>query len=263
MIRVVVYLVIVGFLALGAVWLADRPGEVVITWEGRHFDTSVMVLTMAVPAIAVAAVMLWSAIRAIIRSPGLIARYIDTRRGVRGYRAVSQGLVAVGSGDARAARKFADEAKRIAPHEPLTLLLSAQTAQLSGDRGAGGIDLPDGGPRRHQASRFARPVHRGAPPRRSGRGAALCRGGGEARLDSAMGRAGGAGVPLCRRRLVGGVGAARAQPQGRAGRQGRLPAPARRAADRAGTGAGGRSASAGKRGQYAIATVPRHWCWRR
>jgi len=53
---------------------------------------------------------------------------------VRGYRAVSQGLVAVGSGDARAARKFTDEAKRIAPAEPLTLLLSAQTAQLSGDR---------------------------------------------------------------------------------------------------------------------------------
>jgi HemY protein len=136
MIRVVLYLLIVGLLAFGAVWLADRPGEVVITWQGRRVDTSVMVLMMTVAAVAVLAVMLWSAVRAIVRSPGLIARYIDTRRGVRGYRAVSQGLVAVGSGDARAARKFTDEAKRIAPHEPLTLLLSAQTAQLSGDREA-------------------------------------------------------------------------------------------------------------------------------
>ncbi len=136
MIRVVIYLLIVAAFAFGAVWLADRPGEVAITWQGRRIDTSVMVLVMAVAAVAAFSVMLWSAIRAIIRSPGLIARYIDTRRGVRGYRAVSQGLVAVGSGDARAARKFTDEAKRIAPHEPLTLLLSAQTAQLSGDRGA-------------------------------------------------------------------------------------------------------------------------------
>ena len=136
MIRVVIYLLIVAAFAFGAVWLADRPGEVAITWQGRRIDTSVMVLVMAVVAVAAFSVMLWSAIRAIIRSPGLIARYIDTRRGVRGYRAVSQGLVAVGSGDARAARKFTDEAKRIAPHEPLTLLLSAQTAQLSGDRGA-------------------------------------------------------------------------------------------------------------------------------
>ena len=49
---------------------------------------------------------------------------------------MSRGLIAVGSGDARAAKKFTTEAVRIAPREPLTLLLSAQTAQLSGDRDA-------------------------------------------------------------------------------------------------------------------------------
>src|SRR5712691_4324194 len=133
MIRVLVYLVIVGALAFGAVWLADRPGDVAITWQGRHIDTSVMVLLVAVAAVAVATTMLWSLVRTVIRSPGLIARYVETRRGVRGYRAVSQGLIAVGSGDIRAARKFKDEARRIAPNEPLTLLLSAQTAQLSGE----------------------------------------------------------------------------------------------------------------------------------
>jgi HemY protein len=47
---------------------------------------------------------------------------------------VSRGLIAVGTGDARAARRFADEAQRIAPTEPLTLLLSAQASQLAGDR---------------------------------------------------------------------------------------------------------------------------------
>ena len=36
----------------------------------------------------------------------------------------------------RAARKFTDEASRIAPNEPLTLLLSAQAAQLAGNRDA-------------------------------------------------------------------------------------------------------------------------------
>src|SRR5712691_7073429 len=133
MIRVLVYLVIVGALAFGAVWLADRPGDVAITWQGRHIDTSVMVLLVAVAAVAVATTMLWSLVRTVIRSPGLIARYVETRRGVRGYRAVSQGLIAVGSGDIRAAKKFKDEAWRIAPNEPLTLLLSAQTAQLSGE----------------------------------------------------------------------------------------------------------------------------------
>ncbi len=95
-----------------------------------------MVLMVAVAAVAVLAVMLWSIVRAILRSPDVLSLYLRTRRGVRGYLAVSQGLVAVGSGDVRAARKFADEASRIAPDEPLTLLLSAQTAQLAGDREA-------------------------------------------------------------------------------------------------------------------------------
>ena len=58
-----------------------------------------MVLMVAVAAVAIAAVMLWSLVRTIVRSPDALARYMRTRRSVRGYRAVSQGLVAVGSGD--------------------------------------------------------------------------------------------------------------------------------------------------------------------
>ena len=136
MIRVIIYLVAVGILAFAAVWLADRPGDVLITWQGRRIETSVMMLVIAVTIVAVLAVMLWGIVRAILRSPDLLWRYLRTRRGVRGYLAVSQGLIAVGSGDARAARRFADEANRIAPSEPLTLLLGAQASQLAGDRAA-------------------------------------------------------------------------------------------------------------------------------
>jgi HemY protein len=134
MIRVVIYLLIVGVLAFGAVWFADRPGDVTITWLGRRIETSVMVLVVAIAAVVVLAVMLSTIVRAVLRSPDVLWLYLRTRRGVRGYHAVSQGLIAIGSGDLRAARKLADEANRIAPDEPLTLLLSAQTAQLAGDR---------------------------------------------------------------------------------------------------------------------------------
>ena len=64
MIRVVIYLVIVGLLALGAVWLADRPGDVVITWQNQRIETSVMVLIIAVDGIRDArrdAVVAWRA----------------------------------------------------------------------------------------------------------------------------------------------------------------------------------------------------------
>ena len=136
MIRVTLYLIIIAALAFGAVWLAERPGEVAITWQGSRVDTSVMVLIAAAVALAVASAFAWSILYGILRAPVAIARYRRRRRGERGYLAVSRGLIAVGSGDARAARKFTGEAVRIAPREPLTLLLSAQSAQLAGDRDA-------------------------------------------------------------------------------------------------------------------------------
>ncbi len=134
MIRVLSYLVLVALIAFGAVWLAERPGDVHITWQGHRLETSVMVLTASALVLAVAAVLLWSTWRAIVRAPAASARWVAERRRQRVYRALSQGLVAVGSGNIAAARRFAEEASRAAPDEPLTLLLGAQTAQLSGDR---------------------------------------------------------------------------------------------------------------------------------
>jgi HemY protein len=134
MIRVIIFLGLVAVLALGAVWIADRPGDVVITWLGYRIETSLAVLVAAIALVVIVALMVWSLIRVIVRSPDLVALFLSHRRGVRGYLAISRGLVAIGAGDAGAARRFADEAERIAPGEPLTLLLNAQCAQLVGDR---------------------------------------------------------------------------------------------------------------------------------
>ena len=134
MIRVIIFLALVALLALGAVWIADRPGDVVITWLGYRIETSLAVLVAAIALVVIVALMLWSLIRVIVRSPDLIALFLSHRRGVRGYLAISRGLIAIGAGDASAAQRFANEAEKIAPGEPLTLLLNAQRAQLVGDR---------------------------------------------------------------------------------------------------------------------------------
>jgi len=136
MIRVVFFLIVVGALALGVAWLADRPGDVVVTWQGLRIETSLMVLGAAVLAAMAVLALLWSLLRGILRSPFLLRRHLHHRRGERAYEAISRGLIAVGSGDLIAARKHAAEVKRIAPAEPLALLLSAQSAQLAGDREA-------------------------------------------------------------------------------------------------------------------------------
>ena len=136
MIRVALYLLVVGALALGAAWLADRPGEVIVTWQGWRLETSLMVLGAAMLAALVVLALLFSLLRFVLRSPFLLRTVLRNRRGARAYAALSRGLIAVGAGDAGGARKSMLEANRIAPAEPLALLLSAQSAQLAGDRAA-------------------------------------------------------------------------------------------------------------------------------
>ena len=136
MIRIVIFLAAVCVLALGVAWLADRPGEITVLWSGWRIETSVMVAFFAIAILTAILVFLWSTLRTVVRAPDLVAMFLRNRRGAKGYLAISRGLIAIGTGDARAARKYAQEAKRLAPGEPLQLLLNAQTAQLSGDRPA-------------------------------------------------------------------------------------------------------------------------------
>ncbi|MGC1778792.1 MAG: heme biosynthesis HemY N-terminal domain-containing protein, partial [Xanthobacteraceae bacterium] len=136
MIRIVLYLVLIGALSLGVAWLADRPGDVVIVWQGLRIQTSLMVFAVGVAAAVVVVALLWSVIRAIMRSPYFLSRHLSHRRGERAYEAISSGLIAIGAGDIEAAKKHAAAVNRLAPHEPLALLLNAQSAQLAGDREA-------------------------------------------------------------------------------------------------------------------------------
>jgi HemY protein len=136
MIRVVSFLIAIGALSLAAAWIADRPGDVVIVWQGLRIETSLMVLGAAMLVLVVLLLALWRLIRTVWRSPALFVNLRRNRRGVRAYEAISHGLVAVGAGDVAAARRLAAEVNRIAPGEPLALLLTAQAAQLSGDRDA-------------------------------------------------------------------------------------------------------------------------------
>jgi HemY protein len=136
MIRVLLFLALVALMAFGVVWVADRPGDVAIVWQGYRIETTVMVAVIALALVALLAVIVWSIVRNILRSPDVLAMFLSHRRGVRGYLAISRGLVAVGAGDAAAAKRASNEVERIAPGEPLALLLNAQVAQLSGDRGA-------------------------------------------------------------------------------------------------------------------------------
>jgi len=136
MIRVALYLILVGAIAYGVALLADRPGDVIVTWQGLRIETSLLVLGAATLAAAIVLSLVFGLIRWIVRSPVVLARLLRNRRGVGAYEAISHGLIAVGAGDVAAAQRFTADVQRLAPGEPLALLLSAQAAQLAGDRDA-------------------------------------------------------------------------------------------------------------------------------
>ena len=134
MIRIVLFLASLAVIAAGVGWIADRPGEVAITWMGHRVETSLMVAFFAVVALVVVLMLAWWIISIILHSPGYASLFFRHRRAAKGYLAVTRGLIAIGAGDLRAARKAADEAARLSPRDPLALLLGAQSAQLAGDR---------------------------------------------------------------------------------------------------------------------------------
>src|SRR5450830_1888719 len=135
MIRLILFLLAVAVLAAGFAWVADRPGDVVITWMGYHIETSLMVAALAIVVLVLVLMLLWAIVCGILRSPEQVSLFFRHRRAMKGYLAISRGLIAVGAGDLRIARKAADEATWLSGGEPLTLLLSAQSAQMAGDRG--------------------------------------------------------------------------------------------------------------------------------
>lgn len=135
MVRVLVYLLVIAALAAGAVWLADRPGEVSILWQGYRIETSVAIAAIGVVVLAFLALVAWAIVRFVFGLPSAFGYASRARRRARGFEAISRGMVAIGAGDPVAAGRYAVDARKFVANEPLTLLLEAQSAQLSGDRG--------------------------------------------------------------------------------------------------------------------------------
>ena len=132
--RVILFLVLIALAAAGAAWVADQSGDVALSWGGWRVQTSLPVFALALGVTIVAAMLLWTLIGALWRTPERIRRRGRERRHARGRHAITHGLLAIGHGDSAAARRHADVARRHAANDPLALLLHAQSAQLDGDR---------------------------------------------------------------------------------------------------------------------------------
>ena len=141
LIKVILFIAIVAALAIGAGILAETGGAMRITVAGWEFTIG------PVQAVILAVLLLlavWLALRilglvgAVIRflngDETAISRYFDRNRERKGYRALSEAMLALASGEPRQALSRAHSAERLLRKPELTTLLIAQAAEAAGER---------------------------------------------------------------------------------------------------------------------------------
>lgn len=134
MMRLVVFLIGIAGLAAALSWLADRPGSINIEWQGYTADPTVFHAVIGTALLLALSLIAWTILRQVWQSPSNIGNFFLKRRNKRGLESLSCGMIAIGAGDRALATRFAVQARKALPNEPLTHLLRAQAAQLSGDR---------------------------------------------------------------------------------------------------------------------------------
>lgn len=136
--RALWFIVKLGLLVSAAVWLANRPGSLSLTWFGYRID--IPPLGLAMLAVILGIVLLWligHVVARIVAVPGEIGAMRGHAREAKGYQMLTRGLAAAAAGDAREAKRLAQSARKLLSHDgiepPITRLLAAQAAQLEGD----------------------------------------------------------------------------------------------------------------------------------
>ncbi len=136
MIRILVILVQIALMVAAAVWLADRPGVVTIDWQGWRIETSFWLPVLVLLAFVIVGALAYRIWRFLRRAPRQLVEASRSSRQRRGYKALSHGMVALAAGDAGEAMRHARRANALLDDAPLTMLLTAQAAQLGGDEAA-------------------------------------------------------------------------------------------------------------------------------
>jgi HemY protein len=133
MLRWIILAILFGSVAWVAATLAEVPATVSLYWEDWRVDTSFGVFVGALLVLMGIAALFYRAWWTLRRAPRLLEKGRRERRQRLGFEALSRGLVAVAAGDAETARRQARRAETLLDGRSLTMLLSAQAAQLQGD----------------------------------------------------------------------------------------------------------------------------------
>ncbi|WP_299600841.1 heme biosynthesis HemY N-terminal domain-containing protein [uncultured Tateyamaria sp.] len=141
LVKIIIFVVAVAALALGAGWLLETEGGIQIVVAGKEYTLGPLQSVIALVALVIA---VWIGLKLL----GLLiatwhflngddtalSRYFERRKYAKGYDALAEGMMALASGEARTALAKAEKADRYLDRPELTSLLTAQAAEMAGDR---------------------------------------------------------------------------------------------------------------------------------
>lgn len=140
LLKILVYVAIVALLALGAGFLLEARGGVQLTVAGTEYTLGPLQSVIAFGILVLAIWLFFKLLTLLIATlkflngdETALSRFFDRGRERRGYQALSEGLLALASGEGRVAMAKANRAERLLGKPELTNLLVAQAAEMTGD----------------------------------------------------------------------------------------------------------------------------------
>ncbi len=138
--KILVFVAIIGLLALGGHFLMQTSGGLQITAAGVEVTLSPLQSVIALGVLVFGVWLFFKLLGLLIATlkflngdETALSRHFDRSRERRGYEALSDGLMALASGEGRMAMAKASKAEKLLNKPELTNLLVAQAAEMTGD----------------------------------------------------------------------------------------------------------------------------------
>ncbi|MGB3177771.1 MAG: heme biosynthesis HemY N-terminal domain-containing protein [Albidovulum sp.] len=138
--KIALFIAAVAALTLGATELAQTGGGIRISLANIEFTfgpvqtvIGLLLLTLTLWLVLKLAGFLVATLRFLNGDETAISRYFDRNRERKGFQALSEGMMAIASGDGRVAMSQAAKAEKYLRKPELTNLIAAQAAELTGD----------------------------------------------------------------------------------------------------------------------------------
>ena len=141
LVKIILFLTLIAAAAGGAVYLLEADGGIRLSVADTELTLGPLASVIGLLVLVVASWVVLKVIGLVVACMRFIAgdetaitRYFSRNRERKGYDALSEGMMALASGEGRVALAKANKAEKLLKRTDLTLLLTAQAAEQSGDR---------------------------------------------------------------------------------------------------------------------------------